>query len=248
MDRVAASTSSARAARVSCFAACVAFAAVTLWQFHDRQWNPFDDGTYLHVADRMVHGEVLNRDVQDMHAGYINFVNSAAMTLFGNDAVSLRYPLVLLGAANAAVAFWLFAGVGTAYATAASVATTALSTIQFMNPAAHWYALSLTLVILVVISRCRVDRPGAQFLLGLLVGLVVLFRQLSGVFVAMGVLFYMLLALPAAPRGQRPFAARALVAIMALGLAGYLVRKTDPVAVAMYGIAPLGVLAWGVLG
>src|SRR6478609_1594885 len=92
--------------RVCCFAACVAFAAVTMWQFHDRQWNPYDDGTYLHVADRIVHGEILNRDVQDMHAGYINFVNASALRLFGNDAVSLRYPLVLMGIANAAMAFW----------------------------------------------------------------------------------------------------------------------------------------------
>jgi hypothetical protein len=237
----------AGAVRACCFAACVAFAAVTMWRFHDRQWNPYDDGTYLHVADRMVHGEVLNRDVQDMHAGYINFVNALALRVFGNDAVSLRYPLVLMGVANAAMAFWLLAGVGTAYAAAGSVATTALSYTQFMNPAAHWYALFLVLAILVVMSRGGTDRPGTQLLLGMLVGLVILFRQLSGVFAAMGVLFYLLVALPRAPREQRPWAARALIALMALGLAGYIVRKTDPVAALMYGMGPLAVLAWGLI-
>src|SRR4051812_12098894 len=237
----------AGAVRACCCVACVAFAAFTMWRFHDRQWNPYDDGTYLHVADRMVHGEVLNRDVQDMHAGYVNFPNALAMKVFGNDAVSLRYPLVLMGIANAAMAFWLLAGAGTPYAAAGSVATTALSYTQFMNPAAHWYALFLVLVILVVISRGNTDRPGTQFVLGLLVGLVILFRQLSGVFAAIGVLFYLLLALPRAPREQRPRAARALIALMALGLTGYIVRKTDPVAAVMYGIGPLAVLAWGLV-
>src|SRR5829696_2570637 len=148
-----------RATRAACFLGCVAFAAAAMLYVHDRQWNPYDDGMYVHVADRVARGEVLNRDIQDMHFGYINFANAFALKLFGDDVVSLRYPLVGMGVANAALAFLLLAGAGMAAATAGSLAMTALSYVQFVNPSAHWYVLFLTLLILA--SLAWLPRHGA---------------------------------------------------------------------------------------
>ncbi|HZN68238.1 MAG TPA: hypothetical protein VFB66_23330 [Tepidisphaeraceae bacterium] len=233
-------------ARAACFLACVAFSAVAMIHFHDQQWNGYDDGAYLHVADRIVAGEVLNRDVADHHAGYVNFANALALRLFGNDAVSLRYPLVVMGVINAVLAFWVLVPAGLSYATAGSVATTCLSFVQFMNPTANWYALTLTFVIAAVMAWTTPGSTTRYFTLGLLVGLVFLFRQLTGVFVAMGVLFYVLLELPQHSGGGRAWAGKGLMLVMAAGLAGYLLRKSDVITFLMYGVWPLAMLAWGV--
>jgi hypothetical protein len=233
-------------ARAACFLACVTFAAAAMVHFHDQQWNGYDDGAYLHVADRIVAGEVLNRDVADHHAGYVNFANALALRLFGNDAVSLRYPLAVMGVINAVLAFWLLVPAGLPYATAGSVATTCLSFVQFMNPTANWYGLTLTFVIAAVMAWARPGGTTRYLALGLLVGLVFLFRQLTGVFVAMGVLFYVLLELPQQSRGGGAWAGKALMFVMAAGLAGYLLRKTDVITFFMYGVWPLALLGWGV--
>jgi len=232
--------------RVATFIACVLFALVVLWYLHDRQWNSYDDGAYLHVADRILHGEVLNRDVQDVHAGYVNFANAGAMWLFGNDAVSPRYPLVAMGVVNAAVAFWLLSPYGTLAAVAASAAATCLSCAQFMNPTAHWYALFLTLLTLVVMVRRPPGAASTQLVLGLMVGLVFLFRQLTGVFVGAGVLLFLLVHLPQEGRGRQAWMGRGFVALMALVLGVYFVKNVDVVAGLMYCTWPLLLLAWGV--
>ena len=233
------------ATRVAAFAACLAFACAVLGYVHNRHWNAFDDGAYLHIADRMLDGEVLHRDVQDVHAGYINFANAAALWLFGNDAVSPRYPLVAMGLVNAALAFWLLAPRGIMAAVAASVAATCLSSTQFMNPTAHWYALFLTMLVVAVMTWPP-RTPVARYLfLGLLVGVIFLFRQLTGVFVGAAVLLYLLLELPQDGRGKDTWAGRGFIALMALVLAAYFVRKLDAVAVVMYCVWPVALLLWG---
>ena len=67
-----------------------------------------DEGNYAHVAQRILGGETLNLQVQDVHPGHISFVNAAALRVFGTDLVSLRYPLVLAGLLQAAVLFFTF--------------------------------------------------------------------------------------------------------------------------------------------
>ena len=49
----------------------ITFAVVVVGYFHDRTWCPPDDGAYAHVAERILQDEVLHRDVQDVHPGYV---------------------------------------------------------------------------------------------------------------------------------------------------------------------------------
>jgi hypothetical protein len=91
-----------------CVTAAALFAAGVWWRFHDRFWYAPDEGNYAHVAERLLQGEVLHRDVQDVHAGYVNFANAAALRLFGLDLLSLRYPLAVLSVLQAALAAWTF--------------------------------------------------------------------------------------------------------------------------------------------
>jgi hypothetical protein len=52
-------------------------------------------------------GEVLNRDVQDIHPGYIHASTVLAFRLFGTDMLSLRYPLMLVSFLQACNVFVL---------------------------------------------------------------------------------------------------------------------------------------------
>ena len=89
-------------------------------------------------------GETLHLDVQDVHPGYINFVNAAAFKVFGIDLRSLRYPLMAAAFTQAMLAWFFLAGRDALLATLASVASIALGVLQFLNPTAHWYALFVT--------------------------------------------------------------------------------------------------------
>lgn len=227
-----------------------------LYSFHDRFWYPPDEGNYAHVAQRILQGEALNLQVQDVHPGYISFVNAAALGVFGTDLVSLRYPLVLAGLLQAAVLFFLFPSEDPWRAAAASVALTALSAIQFLNPTAHWYCLALTMVLIAVLAARHGTQPasaGRLLAVGLLVGTIVLFRQLTGFLVGIGALALLLWdagepgasgePLDAVGRpGGSALLGRALGATMALALAAYLALATDISGLALFGVWPLALL------
>ena len=227
---------------------------INIWilaHFHDQFWWPPDEGNYAHVAERVLDGEVLHADVQDIHPGYVNFANAGALALFGRELVSMRYPLVALGIVQCAIVFALLLPIGPLAAAGGATTITALGFVQFLDPTAHWYALFLVILLAGVLhgapptARWRLDAIGA------IVMTAVLFRQLSGVFIAMGVLTVLLLepapAEDAATHGRQrgsPLLARTLVGVMLAGLVGYLIRSTEEVGWLVFGIWPVLLLAW----
>ena len=219
-----------------------------LWFFHDHFWYAPDDGNYAHVAQRIVAGEVLNLQIQDVHAGYINFVNAAAFRVFGLDLLSLRYPLVFIAFSQAVLIFVLFYRSGhRSLAVGAAIAINALGLVQFLNPTANWY--SLFLVVLIACTLHWIPRDSSYRLLtvGLLLGTLVLFRQLSGVLVAMGVFSYLLIEISDKTDRlslRRGILGRSLIAITALGLGFYLFRATDLTGLVLFGFCPLLILVW----
>ena len=116
-----------------------------LYSYYDRFWYPPDEGNYAHVAQRILEGETLNLQVQDVHPGYINFLHAAALRVFGSDLISLRYPLVFVSLLQALVLFLVFPRHDPWRAAVATVALVALGAIQFLNPTAHWHCLALTI-------------------------------------------------------------------------------------------------------
>jgi hypothetical protein len=199
------------------------------------------------VAQRILQGAVLNRDVQDLHAGYINFANAFAMWLFGPDAISMRYPLMALGVIQSLLAYLLLARHGTVAAVAGAVALTALSFVQFLNPTAHWYALFLAITLICVLAWMREDAPLRADVIGFLLISLFLFRQLSGVIVAVGVVAWLLLSAEPARRRGHSWLARLIFAAMVLGVAGYLFKKTDATGWILFGVWPVAILAVGAL-
>ncbi|MEZ6064566.1 MAG: hypothetical protein R3B90_02400 [Planctomycetaceae bacterium] len=161
-----------------------AVAALVYGHFHDHFWYPPDDGAYAHVAERVLAGEVLQRDVQDLHLGSINFTNALALRLFGQRLVSLRYPLVAMGMLQALLICAM--AHRSRWGWQAGLLLIALSTIQFLNPTAHWYCLFLTIVLVTWLDSTPRHVWWRAVVAGLLVGLIFGYRQLTGVLVGMG--------------------------------------------------------------
>ena len=68
---------------------------------------------------------------------------------------------------------------------------TALGAIQFLNPTAHWPCLALTTVLVALLARTR-RSTGQLVAAGILIGTIALFRQLTGFFVGVGALTYLI--------------------------------------------------------
>jgi hypothetical protein len=216
--------------------------ALILFLFYDRSWWAPDDGAYAYVAWRLLEGDVLGRDVADIHPGYINFVNFAAMRAFGVDMLSMRYPLVVLTVAQSVLTYWLLSARGIIVAAVGAIAASALTFVLFANPTANWYALVLALCATGLLSWPRLPLVKMAPALGFLLGSAFLFRQLSAVFLAMGVLCWLILRHRPATGTDR-IVVRSTLALVALGLAFYLVSKGSLTALLLFGIWPFFLLA-----
>lgn len=234
--------------RVLPLALILATNGLLLWYFHDRFWYPADEGNYAHVAQRLLTGEVLNRDIQDIHAGYINFVNAAAFRLFGLDLVSLRYPLIAISFFQAILVFFVFYRSGRKrLAIAAAIVINALGLIDYLNPTANWYSVFLAILIVCALEWIPRNSRARLLVVGCLIGTLVLFRQLSGALVCISLLTYLLLesrSSAVVASAREVLLARLLIAVMALGLAAYLARATDFMGFVLFGTCPLLLLVW----
>jgi hypothetical protein len=221
--------------------------AVLLWHFHNRYWYPTDDGFYANIAERLLNGELLGRHIQDIHPGLIHFVHAAAMKIFGVDMVSLRYPLIAAGFLQSLFVYLLLRRRGVPVAAAGSLASVALGIPQFVDPSPNWYALALT----VVLAWWLVEiRQGAGRLLGagILIGTITALRQLSGVWVAMGVIVVVLLEAGQTATAESKALARGLVGIMLAAILWYLVVSPDtrPGTVLLIALWPTAILIWAI--
>jgi hypothetical protein len=205
---------------------------------------PPDEGHWAHVAERVLDGDLLHVDVEEFHPGYIHMIHAAAFAIFGKDLVSLRYPLLAIMILQGCLIFLTFLPRGFWTALAASFCVAALGFPQIANPTPNLYCLFLTICILSCLLLFRPARRWRLEAVGMLVMLVFLFRQLSGVLVAMGVLTYLLVEAHDPEHHPSPTAARFLIALMFLGLAGYLAASTNIIGLTLFGVWPLGVLWW----
>jgi hypothetical protein len=220
--------------------------AVLVWHFHDRYWYPTDDGFYAHIAERLLNGEVLNRDIQDIHPGYINFLHALTFRLFGVDMLSLRYPLVLASLLLGCFTYAVLQRRDIVLAALASVAMNALGVVQFVDPTANWYCLPLAVFLAWWLLWLPAGHPARLPGAGFIVGVLTLFRHLSGVWVAMGLVVVALLERSSDARGRSVVLARALVTTMLSAIVGYLVLTTvlEPGGMLLMAAWPIAILVW----
>ena len=219
--------------------------AALLWFFHNRYWFPTDDGFYAHIAERLLAGEVLNRDVQDIHPGYVHVLHVIAFRLFGIDLVSLRYPLIAAAFIQSVVAFALLRQRSLLLAVIGSVAATSLGVVQFMSPNGNWYCLALA-VLLAWWLTTMPDGPARLVGAGFILGTLTWFRHLTGVWVAMALISIVLMERSGDGRGGQLALLRLQIAIMLVALAAYLYwnRDTEVGGFVFMGVWPLAVLTW----
>lgn len=220
--------------------------------FHNRSWYPPDDGIYAHIAHRILNGEVLNRDIQNLHGGVPSFIHAASLHLFGESLVSLRYPLAVLGLIQCVLIFGITAGTNRMSAFAAAIATVAYGFVLFSNPSANWYALFLAILLTYVMST-RADSNGKFALIGLLIGICFLTRQLSAVFLAMGALTGLAIFPTRTERNldrdpvtsRSEWLGRATLIMICVGIPLYFgFVSRDPVAFLLFGFFPALVAGW----
>ena len=219
-----------------------------LWWFHDRTWWPPDDGQLAHVAERLLHGEVLHRDIQDVRPGYVNFINAAALAIFGPSLLSLRYPLVLIALLQSLLLFWLFKSHGAVLAGALAVSSVTLGVLHYINPNHHWYALFCTIALICHLTWTPRTSRWYLPLAGLFIITIGCFRQLTGAFVGMGTLSYLLfeesqdhtIRLP----WHQQWMGRLICFSMLAFLTWYFLRTIDFVTFTMFGLWPSAFLVW----
>ncbi len=216
--------------------AVLLFAAALAFHFHNRFWWAPDEGAYAYVASRILAGDTLNGTVQDLHAGYINLWHAAMFRLFGEDLVSLRYPLAVLTVGAALIATRLLMPAGRVVGVVGGGAMAVLFFLPFLNPTANWYAVFLTLVIIAALGWWPVTWRGRWETVGVLLATLFLFRQLSAVIVALGVVGY-LVATVEGP-GRR-WVARGAVGVSIAGLGFYLWQKGSVSGALLIGVWPV---------
>jgi hypothetical protein len=209
---------------------------------HDRSWWPPDEGQYAHVAERMLDGARLHRDIRDPHTDYGHWLNAGAFALFGRDLRSLRYAPALASLGCALLVAWLLRERGAWLASVTALATTALGFVQFPNPTPNWYGPLWTAALCAVLGR---PTPARIFASGAVVGLAFGFRQPTGAFLGLGALAVLLTTPPPTGPPASPRAARAMLAAAAGALASALWATTDALGWALYGIWPAALLALG---
>ncbi len=207
--------------------------------FYDQFSYLPDDGTYAYIASRVLAGDVLNRDIQDVHAGYINFFNAAALKVFGSSLLSLRFPLVIITIAQAALAFWFVRNVHIGLAILCGTVMASLTFVQFLNPTANWYCLFFVVVIILLLDSTAISGRSRLTLIGAMVGLVFLTRQLNGVIVGVAALTYLLHKMSAHSASDNRLATRMILGPLIFVLAIYIWRATDLAGFVLMGIWPL---------
>jgi len=221
---------------------------ILLASFYDATWAPADDGIYAHLGERILSGEIANRDFQSIHAGHINFVNAASMWMFGPQLVSLRYPIILIGLLQAAMIHLVFSRFWPWLGVIASVSLTGLGIIQYFNPTAHWYCHVLFVALIGVLHWTKPSNLGRVMFLGYLIGTIFLFRQLTGVIGGIGLVTYLLIE-PNSSKdlpGRDLLFSRLLLGSMGVGLTLYFFSHGSLSDFLLFGLCPIAFisLAW----
>lgn len=218
-------------------------ATMIMWQFHDQNWWAPDDGAYAHIAERLLKGEVLNGSIYDIHFGLVHFIHAASFKLFGTSIVGMRYPLALMTVLQSLIVFWLFRDRGWMTALAGGIAMAVMTFILFLNPSANWYALFATVCLIAATLWIPREAAFRYSVLGGLLMIVIMFRQLTGGLVALGLITYLLCEDRSRSTFSRPVLGRAILALCALIIAFYLFKSASSLAILLFGIWPLALIA-----
>lgn len=175
-------------------------ACLVTWAFLDRGLSLFDDGVYFWIAQRIAAGAVLHADIVASHPGYAAYSCAALIQLFGEELLSLRYPLPILSSILTWALVRIARPAGTPTQWTVGIASACLGVAQFITPSAGWYATAFAAAAMAVVcvaqSYSSRRRLGLLFIAGLLVGIAAGFRQTNGAFAGSGMVLILALSIP----------------------------------------------------
>ncbi len=220
---------------------------VLILAFYNKGWIPNDDGHYSYVAKRLADGDVLSRDIEELHPGYVHFIHAWSLKIFGTSLVSLRYPLMVLMAAQSLLVYVIFRRTHVLVATTAALAMSTLGALQIVNPTTSLYSLAAAVALAGFLVNTTPETRYRAYGIGFLLGLVFLFRQLTAVFISTGTLAFLTTERqPVNARGKDLVLARILLSFALLGLTGYVLTSGSPTTWILFGTMPLLILAWSI--
>ena len=218
---------------------CLVISFVICWYFHDKGWEPRDEGNFGYLAQRMLDGDVIHRDFQMLHAGLINFTNALFLKLADGDMVGLRYPLVALTVIQSAIGYKLARRNGYLTAVTAVLVLTAFGFLQFINPTPVWYGMCLAILTAYLLDRPEKETTKTLILLGFIVGTTFLFRQLTGLYMAAAVATIIFLKNPSEGQTTNPVAGRNILYFLAFGLALSVLKTGHFAGLVFFGVFPV---------
>jgi hypothetical protein len=193
--------------------------AAWVWARLDQGWVPHDDGAFGQSALRVLHGQLPHREFAELYTGGLTFVDAGAMWVFGEDLVSLRYPLFGVFLLLVPAAYYIarrFAPPWIAALTVAGVVTWSIPVYPAAMPS--WYLLVFSVCGAACLVRWReTERARWLFACGLLAGLAITFK-IVGVYLVAAVLLFLLVVHRRQARRLRIDVAGALGALGAAGL------------------------------
>ena len=217
-------------------------ASVIFYYFHDQFWWPVDEGVYAYVAQRANAGAVIHRDIIDLHSGYGNLLNSTAFRWFGEDLLSLRYPLVALALFQCVATIFLLPSKNPLLTFVAIVTVASFSFVQFLNPSSNWHALGAFFALCLILEKMNPGSSLRLLLAGFIVGLCFFIRQLSGVFLGIGLICFLVWEAPQNSKNPR-LPALLIGAFLISALSAYLFSKQQAFGLVWSGLWSVGLLA-----
>ncbi len=179
-----------------------------------------DEGTLVHIADRVASGEVLYRDVATGVMPGSFYLQAILFLVFGRSLLVGRLFMILLFALASASLFLIARGESSrAVALAVTISFMAVSVQYWRFPGYSPEAIFLVLLTLAA-ARAFVDtrRRKWLFLTGLGLGVTILFKQNYGTFASLGVAAGLAAAAPDRRRAFRDVATAASVAATPIAL------------------------------
>lgn len=226
------------------FCGVLLFNTVLLASLYQKTWAPHEDGYFAHVAERLLNGEKLFRDVESRHAGYIHFVNTAALSAFGPTMAAPRIPVSLITLIQSSILFFLLISAGWVPAVLAAFSSTILGYLQCLTPSTHWYCLFFLTLMITALIKIPQSHKLRLPLLGFLLGLIILFRQLTGFFAVAGLLTYLLTENHPDEKNPTPLLARLLL-LFSAGLLWIHFKETFEInGFVLFGLWPCFLLFW----
>ena len=122
-------------------------AVVLLGPRLDQGWWHHDDGSFAHSAERVLAGDLPNRDFADLYTGLLTFMNAAVFAIAGEDMFNLRLPLFILFLGFVACFYGIARRLlSPIWAFVATLFAIAWSAPMYPAPMPSWYTLFLTTI------------------------------------------------------------------------------------------------------